>query len=85
MLTYTTFTYLVIACLAVEAALLFALWIVRKKGLRPLETISFLGAGASFSIALLVVASGGPLYLFALSLCFAFIFHMLDMLQRWQR
>jgi hypothetical protein len=83
--TYSGFTYIVIACLALEAIGLFALWHLRRKGLRPLQTIAFLGAGGSFAVALLIVSQGAPLPFLAASLGFAFAFHLLDIVLRWQK
>lgn len=83
--TYSGFTYIVIACLAVEAIVLFALWCLQRRGLRPLQTLAFLGAGGSFALALLVVSKGAPLAFFAASLGLAFGFHLLDIVLRWQK
>lgn len=79
------FAYVLLAFLFVEAIGLFALWQIGKRGLPPAQTISFLGAGAAFAIALLIVASdGSPIYL-AAALGLAFAFHLLDISLRWRK
>jgi len=83
-LGYSPYIYVVMACLAVEAIALLFLWRWRGVGLRPIQTLAFLGAGASFATGLLVVAEDGPLALFGISLALAFAFHLWDIIQRWQ-
>ncbi|MEM6833318.1 MAG: hypothetical protein AAF562_06805 [Pseudomonadota bacterium] len=83
-LSYVDFTAIVIGCLAIEAIALLLLWQFRRKGLKPTQTFAFLGAGASFTAALLVVAADAPLSWFAISLACAFVFHVWDMVQRWR-
>lgn len=79
------FAYIVLAALIVEATGLFLLWRTRQKGLKPLEIISFLGAGASFSLALIVVATGQSIAFLGAALIAALVFHLIDMSQRWHR
>jgi len=80
----SVFIYIVMACLALEACVLLFLWRRRRVGLRPIQTLSFLGAGGSFSAALLVVAKGGSMTLLGACLFGAFIFHVLDLVLRWR-
>lgn len=76
--------YLLLTVLAVEAVALFVVWKDRKIGIPPFQIVTFLGAGAAFSLALGgVLAGAGEIWL-ALCLCVAFIFHIMDMKLRWQ-
>ena len=77
--------YLLLGVLFLEAAVLLMLWRFSQTGLPPAQTLSFLGAGAAFSMALLVVLSGGSPAALAVALCAAFAFHLLDLWLRWPR
>ncbi len=76
--------WMLLAVLALEAVGLLMVWKFTNRGLPPMQVATFLGAGASFAIALLVVLAAGPPVLFALALVAAFIFHTLDLWQRWR-
>ncbi len=79
-----SFAYLVLAVLAVEAAGLFLLWSKWNLGLPPIQTLSFLGAGAAFAIALLIVANNASPQLLSAALGTAFAFHGFDLWLRWR-
>ncbi|MEM6681038.1 MAG: hypothetical protein AAF607_02245 [Pseudomonadota bacterium] len=83
--TYAVFVYIVMACLALEAALLLILWRVRGIGLHPAQTLAFLGAGASFTGALLVLIMGGSIALLGACLSGAFLCHVFDIVLRWKK
>ncbi|MFD0917835.1 hypothetical protein ACFQ14_15630 [Pseudahrensia aquimaris] len=71
--------------LVVEGLGLAFVWQKSQRGLPPGQIISFLGAGLGFAAALFVVmAELSSLYL-AIALLIAFIFHVCDIVQRWQR
>lgn len=74
---------LLLFVLFVEATALLLLWRFLGKGLPPAQTLSFLGAGAAFSVALLVVLSGGSTSLLAGALILAFLSHVMDIWLRW--
>lgn len=77
--------YLLLAVLLLEAIGLLMLWRFARTGLPPAQTLAFLGAGAAFSAALLVVMSGGSRFALAAALSAAFVFHVLDLWLRWRR
>lgn len=75
---------LLLAVLGLEALILFYLWSSKIKGIPPGQIISFLGAGAAFSAALgFALSNLDPIWI-SLSLIAAFIFHIIDLWQRWQ-
>lgn len=74
---------LLLGFLSVEAIVLWLIWKFKLVGLPPMQIIAFLGAGASFAIALgLVMAGYSPQWL-GLALIAAFCFHALDIYLRW--
>ncbi|MEO0410323.1 MAG: hypothetical protein AAF221_00605 [Pseudomonadota bacterium] len=85
LLSSPKFAYIVLGALLMEGAALLALWSVRNIGLPPAQTIAFLGAGAGFAAALLILASDGPPIFIGAALIFAFVFHIADICLRWRR
>lgn len=83
LLTTPTIAYLLLGFLAVEAVLLLVLWKKKLIGLPPMQTIAFLGAGASFAAALGFVMADASPHLLGSALIAAFIFHALDIYLRW--
>ncbi len=83
LLTSPTIAYLLLVFLAVEAILLLVLWKKKLIGLPPMQTISFLGAGASFAAALGFALADASPHLLGSALIAAFIFHALDIYLRW--
>jgi len=83
LLTTPAIAWLLLGCLLVEAILLLAIWKKKLVGLPPMQTIAFLGAGASFAIALGVALSGAPSHWLGLALLSAFVFHAVDIYLRW--
>ena len=77
--------WFLIGFLIVEGVILLAIWRRSQRGLPPLQTISFLGAGLGFAVALLSVLSQWPGFVLAAALLFAFALHVLDIYLRWQR
>ena len=77
--------YLVVAVLIIEAIFLIVLWRRGLTGLPPSETLSFLGSGAAFAVALLVLLHDGSVAVFGLCLTVAFVFHCWDLWLRWHR
>ena len=77
--------YTVVAVLLIEAAFLIILWHRSLTGLPPSETLSFLGSGAAFAVALLAILNEGSVIVLGLCLTVAFIFHCWDLWLRWHR
>lgn len=77
--------YIVFAVMLIEAAFLIILWRRSLTGLPPSETLSFLGSGAAFAVALLVILNEGSVLTLGLCLTVAFVFHCWDLWLRWHR
>lgn len=83
LLTSPLIAILLLSFLAVEAVILLVLWRKKLVGLPPLQTLSFLGAGGCFALALgFALGGAGALWLGA-ALIGAFMFHALDIYLRW--
>jgi hypothetical protein len=77
---------LILAGVAAEAALL--VWWHRRsgRGPRPVLTLTFLGAGAAFLLALLALrAPAAPGWAFLLALTLALVLHVWHLALLWQR
>jgi len=83
LLTTPAIAWLLLGCLLAEAVLLLAIWKKKLIGLPPMQTIAFLGAGASFAIALGVSLSDASSHWLGLALLSAFVFHLVDIYLRW--
>lgn len=83
-LTTPMIAYLLLSVLFVEAVVLVWLWKAKRAGIPTVQVITFLGAGAAFSLALGSVLAGAGTFWLAACLCLAFVFHILDLKQRWR-
>lgn len=83
LLTSPAIAWLLLGFLLLEAVFLWLIWKTKMRGLPPVQIITFLGAGACFAIALGLVLANAPPQWLGLALIAAFIFHALDIYQRW--
>lgn len=83
LLTSPTIAIVLLTCLLAEAVILLMLWKRKLIGLPPLQTLSFLGAGACFALALGFALGGADAAWLGMALVGAFIFHALDIYLRW--
>lgn len=74
---------IIIALVVLEMIALCTYRVVKHRGMRVSEVISFLGAGIGLMLALRVLISGGRFALFATAMLAAGIFHVWHVKQRW--
>ena len=85
LLTSFSIVYVLLAVLLIEAGILLLFWKLNATGIPPFQILTFLGAGAAFTLALgSVLLDAAPIWL-AVCLSLAFVFQILDLKQRWQR
>ena len=85
LLTSFSIVYVLLAVLILEAGILMLIWKFKAIGIPPFQILTFLGAGAAFSLALgSVLLNAAPIWL-AICLSLAFVFQIVDLMQRWQR
>ena len=84
LLTTPAVSVMLITVLVAEAVVLIAIWKIWQVGLAPRQIIGFLGAGIAFACALGFALAGPNAAGISISLCFAFVFHAVDLIMRWR-
>lgn len=84
LLSSPAIAYLLLTVLAIEALVLYWVWREKKKGIPPVQVLTFLGSGAAFSFALWCVLAEANVFWLAICLVIAFIFHILDLKLRFR-